>query len=54
MLLLVEKAFNDYNISYSRFDGTLSLKARKKVLDDFQRKPDAAVLLMTLGSGSVG
>ncbi|KAH0544733.1 hypothetical protein FGG08_001100 [Glutinoglossum americanum] len=54
MLLLVEKAFKDCNIPCTRFDGTLSLEARKKVLDDFQTKSGTTILLITLGSGSVG
>jgi SNF2 family DNA or RNA helicase len=38
----------------SRIDGTVPARERSKKIDDFQRNPETAVLLMTIGTGAVG
>jgi hypothetical protein len=41
-------------IVYSRIDGAVPAPHRTKIIDDFQRNPEMAVLLMTIGTGAVG
>lgn len=41
-------------IVYSRIDGAVPAPRRSKIIDDFQRNPEMAVLLMTIGTGAVG
>lgn len=54
MLYLIEKAFQEAKITSVRLDGTLPLKERKSILKDFATKPNISVLLISIGTGSVG
>lgn len=54
MLYLIEKAFQEAEITSVRIDGTLSLKERDSVLKDFETNPNISVLLISIGTGSVG
>lgn len=54
MLYLIEKAFQEAEIASVRLDGTLPLKERKKILKDFATNPSISVLLISIGTGSVG
>lgn len=54
MLYLIETAFREAEITSVRLDGTLSLKERKSVLKDFETKPNISVLLISIGTGSLG
>jgi SWI/SNF-related matrix-associated actin-dependent regulator of chromatin subfamily A3 len=53
-LELVARSLAAKNIPFVSVDGSISLKHRRKVLLDFQDKSDTTVLLMTLGTGSMG
>jgi SWI/SNF-related matrix-associated actin-dependent regulator of chromatin subfamily A3 len=41
-------------IPFVQIDGSLSLPARRKVLDAFHTDDRTAILLMTLGTGAIG
>ncbi|KAE8148373.1 SNF2 family N-terminal domain-containing protein [Aspergillus avenaceus] len=52
---LIEIALKDNGITgYTRLDGTMSLSARNKALQDFHSNDDITVLLATIGAGGVG
>jgi SNF2 family DNA or RNA helicase len=50
----VGRLFHEHGIDFCRVDGDLRLQDRKKVLEKFRDDPATRVLLMTLGTGSVG
>lgn len=54
MLYLIEKAFREAKITSVRLDGTLALKERESILKDFETNPTISVLLISIGTGSVG
>lgn len=52
---LIEIALKDNNITgFERLDGTMSLAARGKSLEEFHNNPQITVLLATIGAGGVG
>ncbi|EQL35173.1 hypothetical protein BDFG_03154 [Blastomyces dermatitidis ATCC 26199] len=52
---LIEIALEDNGITtFTRLDGTMSLKQRNAALDEFRDNNDITVLLATLGAGGVG
>jgi SNF2 family DNA or RNA helicase len=52
---LIEIALKDNGITgYARLDGTMTLSARNKALQDFHDNDDITVLLATIGAGGVG
>lgn len=53
-LRLVSHLLSEHGIPSIRVDGDLSPRQRKEALAEFHEKPDARVLLMTLGTGAVG
>ncbi|PRP83549.1 putative DNA repair helicase rad5,16 [Planoprotostelium fungivorum] len=54
MLDLIGPKLDDAGFKYLRFDGTLSMSQRQRVLDQFSADPTAKVLLMSLKTGGVG
>ncbi|MCJ1443003.1 MAG: hypothetical protein MMC23_003500 [Stictis urceolatum] len=54
MLYLVGRALALERIHFVRFDGTLSLEKRQRVLLDFHNDPNITVLLISIGSGGIG
>ncbi|KAK6538497.1 hypothetical protein TWF694_010079 [Orbilia ellipsospora] len=53
MLDLIEIAFLNHGILYTRIDSSLNLQERLTRLDAFRRDPSCSILLTTLGSGSL-
>ncbi|SMQ48056.1 unnamed protein product [Zymoseptoria tritici ST99CH_3D7] len=51
---LLGPALSQHNISYLRFDGSMSQKERAKVLIEFAARPKFTVLLLSLRAGGVG
>ncbi|KAF7593696.1 hypothetical protein BBP40_010988 [Aspergillus hancockii] len=52
---LIEIALKDSGITgFTRLDGTMTLSARNKALQEFQDNNDITVLLATIGAGGVG
>jgi SWI/SNF-related matrix-associated actin-dependent regulator of chromatin subfamily A3 len=51
---LVDKIFCEEDIRFGRIDGKIQPGQRKKVLSQFRDDPSIRVLLMTVGTGSVG
>jgi DNA repair protein RAD5 len=51
---LLGPALAQHNISYLRFDGSMSQKDRAKVLQEFAARPRFTVLLLSLRAGGVG
>ena len=51
---LVSNLLDGQEVRYKMIDGSLSLKDRSKVLQDFRSPSGANILLMTLGTGAVG
>jgi SNF2 family DNA or RNA helicase len=54
MLDLVEVPLREAGWQFGRYDGSLSLKARERVLAEFKTDPHCNVLLMSLKCGSLG
>ena len=54
MLYLVGLALRNEGINFVRYDGSLSMSEREKVLADFRSNSGITVLLMSIGSGGVG
>jgi SNF2 family DNA or RNA helicase len=50
----LESILMEKEIVCSRIDGTVPPRERSQKIDDFQRNPETAVLLMTIGTGAVG
>ncbi|KAE8393656.1 SNF2 family N-terminal domain-containing protein [Aspergillus alliaceus] len=52
---LIEIALRDNDLTgFARLDGTMTLSARNKALQDFHDNDDTTVLLATIGAGGVG
>lgn len=54
MLYLIQIALKEHDITFVQLDGSLTLAQREDVLQKFAKDPEVTVLLMTIGSGSVG
>ncbi|EPS67509.1 hypothetical protein M569_07265, partial [Genlisea aurea] len=54
MLDLVEMSLKGSRITYRRLDGTMSIAARDKAVNDFNNKPEVDVMLMSLKAGNLG
>lgn len=54
MLDLIGLALEAENIRFTRFDGKSRVEQRKHAVDSFRADPTLNVLLVTVGSGSVG
>jgi SNF2 family DNA or RNA helicase len=50
----VGKLFREQGLSFGRVDGDMDLRQRKSVLAEFHDNSSVRVLLMTIGTGSVG
>jgi SWI/SNF-related matrix-associated actin-dependent regulator of chromatin subfamily A3 len=51
---LIEQHLKKGNINFRRIDGTSSLPARNKTLEEFRKDSKIRVLIMTTGTGAVG
>ncbi|KAI0536612.1 SNF2 family N-terminal domain-containing protein [Xylaria digitata] len=51
---LLEGLLQQRDIRFRRIDGRVSYDERLRILDRFSKDPDIAVLLMSIGTGSVG
>lgn len=51
---LVEKLFNEQDITFGRVDGDVDPSRRQRILAEFHDNPSVRVLLMTIGTGAVG
>ncbi|KAN0090617.1 SNF2 family N-terminal domain containing protein [Hyaloscypha variabilis] len=51
---LIEHHLKKSNINFRRIDGTSSLLARNKTLDEFRKDCKIRILIMTTGTGAVG
>ncbi|CAN8245081.1 unnamed protein product [Cochlearia groenlandica] len=54
MLDLVEASLIRSNIQYRRLDGTMSVSARDKAVQDFNTIPEISVMIMSLKAASLG
>ncbi|KAI9084982.1 hypothetical protein K1719_032974 [Acacia pycnantha] len=54
MLDLVERALEEFSITYRRLDGTMTLVARDNAVEDFNTDPEVIVMLMSLKAGNLG
>jgi SNF2 family DNA or RNA helicase len=54
MLYLIQIALKEQEIDFVQLDGSLNLAQREEVLKKFAKDEKTTVLLMTVGSGSVG
>lgn len=54
MLDLIGLALASENMRFARFDGSLSIQQRKESIDSFRENPEVNILLISIGSGSVG
>lgn len=54
MLDLIQFAFNSENINFTRFDGRSTVVQRRLAINLFRDDPTVNVLLVSVGSGSVG
>ncbi|KAF8245042.1 hypothetical protein K440DRAFT_424037 [Wilcoxina mikolae CBS 423.85] len=54
MLDLVEKALQTENMLFARFDGSSTIDQRKRTIELFRNDQSVNILLVTIGSGSVG
>jgi SWI/SNF-related matrix-associated actin-dependent regulator of chromatin subfamily A3 len=50
----LESILNGRGMSYTRIDGGSSVEQRIKAIDRFQTDPTVKIMLLTLGTGSVG
>jgi SWI/SNF-related matrix-associated actin-dependent regulator of chromatin subfamily A3 len=53
-LNILESILNGRGMSYTRIDGGSSVEQRIKAIDRFQTDPTVKIMLLTLGTGSVG
>ena len=53
-LNILESILNARGMSYTRIDGGSSVEQRIKAIDRFQTDPTVKIMLLTLGTGSVG
>ena len=51
---LIAKHLDQHLISFKRIDGECPLPRRQRILDDFARKCETPVLIMTTGTGAFG
>jgi SNF2 family DNA or RNA helicase len=51
---LIEYALEQHNIKFVRLDGSMTVKARTKVLSEFKTDPDITVLLVSIKAGGQG
>ncbi len=51
---LIEYALEEHNIGFVRLDGTMSLKARAAVIEDFKTQPTVTVMLVSIKAGGQG
>ncbi|KAI9148085.1 DNA repair protein RAD5B [Paramyrothecium foliicola] len=51
---LIDKIFSEEGLIFGRVDGQIRPSQRKKVLAQFRDEPSMRILLMTVGTGSVG
>lgn len=51
---LIEHALEENSIGYTRLDGTMSLKARARVIEAFKTDPTITVLLVSIKAGGQG
>ena len=51
---LIEHALEQHNIKFVRLDGSMSVKARTRVLKEFKTDPDVTVLLVSIKAGGQG
>jgi len=51
---LLEGLLQQRNICFLRIDGQVTYNERLRILASFSKDPDIAVLLMSIGTGSVG
>ncbi|KAL2931938.1 Helicase-like transcription factor CHR28 [Bienertia sinuspersici] len=54
MLDLLEDCLKEYSIQYRRLDGTMSVAARDKAVQDFNTLPEVSVMIMSLKAASLG
>ncbi|VVB05641.1 unnamed protein product [Arabis nemorensis] len=54
MLDLLEDGLKSSSIQYRRFDGSMSVEARDKAIQDFNTLPEVSVMIMSLRAASVG
>lgn len=54
MLYLIGHHLTNVGIKYLRIDGSMNVKDRKRILDEFKEGSEYLVLLMSIGTGSVG
>lgn len=52
MLLLIGKLLNKHNIVYAELNGSIPVKNRKKIIQEFEENPDCKVFLSTEAGGS--
>lgn len=51
---LIEYALDEHSIKYNRLDGTMSVKQRTAVLDEFKSDDDIIVILVSIKAGGQG
>lgn len=54
MLDLLETGLKNSSIQYRRLDGTMSVLAREKAVNDFKTLPEVTVIIMSLKAASLG
>ncbi|CAI7574972.1 unnamed protein product [Penicillium glandicola] len=51
---IVAEMLHQHNISFARVDGSMSIPQRQQAFKRFKTSKDVNILLMTIGTGSVG
>ncbi|PSC70181.1 SNF2 family DNA-dependent ATPase [Micractinium conductrix] len=54
MLDLAEAPLRREGFQFRRLDGTMNIKARQQAIEDFSRRPEVAVMLVSLKAASLG
>jgi SNF2 family DNA or RNA helicase len=54
MLDLIEMALKANNMVFTRFDGSSTVEQRRTSIELFRNSTDVNILLVSIGSGSVG
>ncbi|KAF3337267.1 SWI/SNF-related matrix-associated actin-dependent regulator [Carex littledalei] len=54
MLDMLEAPLKESRLQYRRLDGTMSVTAREKAINDFKTLPEVAVMMMSLKAASLG
>jgi SNF2 family DNA or RNA helicase len=54
MLNLIGTALQAENMPFARFDGSSTIDQRKRTIELFRKNQSVNILLVTIGSGSVG